>query len=147
MLPLAAFGLAGAAPDSDRRLTRLTHFFRKRKSGLESHASAFLETADRNGLDWRLLPAIATLESGAGKHAPHNNLFGWKSGRARFASIPAAIETVGYHLATAPAYAGKSLEAKLRTYNPVRRDYSALIRKIMREVSLPAPIPAVIAAR
>lgn len=41
----------------------------------------FVDSADRYGLDWRLLPAIAFQESNLGKNTPKDshNPFGWAS--------------------------------------------------------------------
>ncbi len=50
--------------DGDSRLVRLREFFLKHDSPVHYLASEFLEAADKNGLDWRLLPTIALVESG-----------------------------------------------------------------------------------
>jgi hypothetical protein len=70
--------------EKDGRYIRLKTFLEKRKSPVEHLAADFISAADRNQLDWRLLPAIATIESSAGKRYNNNNIFGWDSGWVRF---------------------------------------------------------------
>ena len=86
------------APDyrNDPRLETLRTFFRNADCPAEKYAAAFLEAADYNELDWRLLPSLSYVESTGGKAARYNNLFGWDSGRAHFpprlpVSTPSAI--------------------------------------------------------
>ena len=45
----------------------LRNFFDKYKCPITNLAGAFIEAADRHGLDWRLLPSIVFLETGGGK--------------------------------------------------------------------------------
>ncbi|OGY22273.1 MAG: hypothetical protein A2113_03290 [Candidatus Woykebacteria bacterium GWA1_44_8] len=46
---------------------------------MQGTGKEFVSAADRNGLDWRLLPAIAFQESNLGKKIPKgsHNPFGW----------------------------------------------------------------------
>jgi hypothetical protein len=90
--------------------------------------------ADRHQLDWRLLPSIALVESGGGKVAPNNNVFGWNSARHKFPSIQAGIHSVAERLANAPHYRGKSLEDKLKTYNP-RPEYRLTVQRVMNQLA------------
>lgn len=78
----------------DERIDRVATFFEKRGSDLSQYSSTFVEVADKNGIDYRLLPAIATIESGAGKSNFRDfNPFGW--GNKDFNSYEEAIEVVG----------------------------------------------------
>src|ERR1017187_7183838 len=88
------------APDyrTDPRLETLRTFFRNAACPAVEYAAAFLEAADYNELDWRLLPSLSYVETTGGKSARNNNLFGWDSGRARFRSPIAGIHAVGYRL-------------------------------------------------
>src|ERR1039457_7668003 len=72
------------APDyqNDPRLEPLRTFFRTAACPAVEYAAAFLEAADFNELDWRLLPSLSYVETTGGKSARNNNLFGWDSGRA-----------------------------------------------------------------
>ena len=82
--------------------------------------------ADKNDIDWRLLPAISVRESTGGKNACNkakHNFFGWGSCKVGFSSDEAAIETVAKNLGgnnptTAHHYDNKSVKEILNAYNP-----------------------------
>jgi hypothetical protein len=84
------------------------------------------EEADVNGLDWRLLPAIAVRESSGGKNACNknkHNSFGWGSCKIGFKSNDEAIEVIAQNLGgnnpvTAFHYDNKTTKEILRAYNP-----------------------------
>ena len=101
----------------DPRLSRLKKFFTDNDCPVKHLAVEFLVAADRNDLDWRLLPSIAFLESTGGKAYKNNNIFGWDNADIRFDSIKAGIHTVGDELAHSRFYKGRSLDEKIRTYN------------------------------
>lgn len=103
----------------DSRLQRLEHFFSKRRSPLLQLSSELLIAADKNGLDWRLLPSISIVESEGGKACRNNNVFGWLSGKRRFPSIQAGIHYVANRLAHSRLYEDRQTMEKLSAYNPV----------------------------
>jgi hypothetical protein len=82
--------------------------------------------ADKNDLDWRILPAIAVRESTGGKFdckRVENNPFGWGSCKISFKSNGEAIETVARNLGgnnpnTARHYDNKTTKQILKAYNP-----------------------------
>lgn len=85
----------------DKRTLILTRYLESVKSPLASHADIFVREADEHNLDWRLVPAIAGLESSFGKRIPTGsyNPFGWgvftgKSYGINFANWEDAISTV-----------------------------------------------------
>jgi hypothetical protein len=125
-----------ARPDyrDDPRLESLKTFFRDADCPAAEYAAAFLEAADRNLLDWRLLPSLSYVESTGGKSARHNNLFGWDSGRAHFPSPIAGIHAVGYRLSHSDIYKDKPLDKLLATYNP-SIEYVRKVKSIMRRIS------------
>jgi len=125
-----------ARPDyrEDPRLESLKTFFRDADCPAAEYAAAFLEAADRNLLDWRLLPSLSYVESTGGKSAPHNNLFGWDSGRAHFPSPIAGIHAVGSRLSHSDIYKDKPLDKLLATYNP-SIEYVRKVKSIMRRIS------------
>jgi hypothetical protein len=152
LLLVAAVGLFSIAPPmaayenqsqelsiqpSDPRLAALQRFFRRFRSPLDSHAADFLMASDRHGLDWRLLPGIAMVESGGGRNYIRNNVFGWANGRARFDSISHGIAVVATALAKGSRYAGKDLAGKLKAYNPGYPGYPRRVLWFMKK--LPAP--------
>lgn len=124
------------APDyrNDPRLESLRTFFRNAACPAEHYATAFLQAADHNELDWRLLPSLSFVESTGGKSARHNNLFGWDSGRAHFPSPIAAIHAVGYRLSHSELYKDKALDSLLATYNP-NEEYVKKVKSVMRRIS------------
>ncbi len=124
------------APDyrHDARLKNLQKFFRKAGCPAQKYSQEFLEAADAYDLDWRLLPSISFIESTGGKAAKNNNLFGWDSGRAGFASPVAGIHAVGYRLAHSELYRDKDLDGILATYNP-DEEYAQRVKFVMRQIS------------
>jgi hypothetical protein len=98
-------------------------FFKKRSMPMEGTGKTFVLVAEKYGLDWRLLPAIAVRESSGGKQACGHNPFGWGSCKLHnFVSYEQAIEALGKNLGgaaprTSGYYAGKSTKEKLYYYN------------------------------
>jgi hypothetical protein len=119
---------------NDARLIPLRQFFDRCECPAAEYAVDFLEVADEFALDWRLLPSLSFVESTGGKAGPHNNMFGWNSGRARFDTPVAAIRFVGHHLAQAAQYRSKSLDQVLKTYNPVGH-YAFKVKSVMQQIS------------
>ena len=117
---------------ADNRCEALLNFFKKYGSPLGIHAGEFLMAADKNRLDWRLLPGLAMVETTGGKHARTANVFGWDSGKAHFDSITAGIRHVANQLANSKLYRGKDTQGILRQYNPDRDTYP---RKVMRFIN------------
>lgn len=67
------------ASQPDERGDKLKSYLRSHDSPLAESADVFVEQADRNGLDWKLVAAIAGTESTFGKHIPSGsyNCWGW----------------------------------------------------------------------
>jgi hypothetical protein len=83
----------------DARSAILTQYFIKYKSPLVSLSDYLVEMADKNDLDFRLLPAIAQQESNLCKIIPEGtyNCWGWgihSRGTLGFESYEEAISTV-----------------------------------------------------
>jgi hypothetical protein len=101
-------------------------YFRERNMPLAGTGKLMVVEAEKNGLDWRLLPAIAVRESTGGKFACKKvtySYFGWGSCKINFKSHDHAIETVARNLGgnnpkTAHYYDDKTTIEILRTYNP-----------------------------
>ena len=86
---------------NDGRGVIVDNFLRKNGSPMVGMGSTFVFVADKYGIDWKLLPAIAFQESNLGKKIPKGsyNAWGWAvySGTlsgVRFDSWEHAIETV-----------------------------------------------------
>lgn len=85
----------------DGRYLVVDTFLAKYGSPMRGHGADFVQAADRNGLDWRLLPAIAFQESNLGKKIPRGsyNPFGWgiytgQNSGVRFQDWSDSIHTV-----------------------------------------------------
>jgi hypothetical protein len=148
MIFAGVLGIAAATAQGEQDVTKirkkfdlrealLRRFFRENHCPAEKYAGLFVKEADTHGLDWRLLPSLSFVESGGGKHARGNNLFGWANGKTTFDSISEAIHHVAEALSFGRAYRGKDLEQKLMTYNH-RTDYKSMVTEIMRQIS-PTP--------
>jgi hypothetical protein len=118
----------------DPRFEALRKFFQKGDCPAQHYSSAFLEAADKNELDWRLLPSLSYVESTGGKSARNNNIFGWDSGKAQFDSPTESIHRVGYRLAHSDLYRDKDLDEILATYNQ-NPEYGELVKSVMRRIS------------
>lgn len=119
----------------DPRLVRLQQFFEDRECPAHRFAEEFIAAADRNSLDWRLLPSISIIESGGGKAYRNNNIFGWGNGNLRFPSIRAGIAEVARVLGSSPRYRDKSVDQILRAFNPEHSDYGARVKAVMRQIA------------
>jgi CubicO group peptidase (beta-lactamase class C family) len=145
-LAMSAFGTvvvhAGEGGSADDRLPILKNFFNKYRSPLALHADDFLKTADRFGLDWRLLPSLVIIESG-GRNIRNNNVFGWGNGASRFRSVADSIAVVAECLTNKLPYRGKSFEEKMQAYNPRRRNYAGFVQKMMDQIAPESGLAAV----
>ncbi len=61
----------------DKRTEILTAFLKSYGSPLVDSASTFIEEADRNNLDWKLVVSISGVESWFGQRIPPNSYNGW----------------------------------------------------------------------
>jgi hypothetical protein len=145
MIFAGVLGIAGATAQADQDVTKMRRKFDLRESILrrflkenhypaEKYAGVFVAEADAHGLDWRLLPSLSIVESGGGKRAAGNNLFGWSNGKVSFDSISEAIHHVAQALSIGKPYRGKDLNGKLLAYNH-HPDYKAMVMDLMRQIS------------
>jgi len=116
-------------------------YFKERSMPLEGTGMSFVLIAEKYGLDYTLLPAIAVRESSGGKAACGFNPFGWGSCKMHnFHSYEEAIDALGRNLGganpkTARYYAGKSTMDKLYFYNgTVVPTYPAEVASIMKMI-------------
>jgi hypothetical protein len=135
----ADFDITKVHPKKDARIGLLRHFLKEKKAPAARYAETFIAEADSHGLDWRLLPSLAFVESGGGKHCRRNNLFGWDNGTSKFPSVTAAIHHVATALAEARPYRGKTIQGKLEAYNE-SPEYKVLVTRVMRRIS-PVVLP------
>jgi len=142
MVNVAQVTKAGTA-QHDPRLQKIEQFFADRDCPLRDSAAVFLEAADRNDLDWRLLPSISMVESSGGKDYRNNNVFGWDSCHESFSSVREGIHYVASQLANSRLYKDKNLDGKLRTYN-TNPDYPHRVKAFMRVMDPGEKRPAVV---
>lgn len=122
----------------DERAERIDAYFTQRKMPLAGYGKIFVEEADKNGIDWRLMPAISIKESSGGLHMCQYNPFGWGSCKVVFNSLEEAIRTLAVNLGgnnprTSPYYKGDT-RSKLHSYNgTVEAGYEDRVMTIMEK--------------
>lgn len=104
-LPSAENVLGDSIISKDARIEIVRQFFARYNSPLEPFASNIVEDADKYGLDYKLLPAIAMQESNLCQKIIVDSYNCWGFGIygktvTRFGSYPEAIDTVSKTLAT-----------------------------------------------
>jgi hypothetical protein len=132
--PVPARPIPEPAVKPDRRTVVLTAFFSKLHCPVADLATDFIDAADDNGLDWRLLPSIAIIESGGGKAARNNNLFGWDNGNTPFPTLRAGINHVAFKLGKSALYRDRDSAGKLKIYNP-DENYARTVLDVMNRIS------------
>jgi len=118
----------------DPRSARLGRFLAKLHCPVANLANDFVTAADKNKLDWRLLPSISIVESGGGKAARNNNIFGWGNGNLKFPSIKAGLQEVAFRLGRSPLYRNHNSAGKLKVYNP-DQEYASRVLDVMNRIS------------
>jgi hypothetical protein len=122
---------------------KIDDYFKEHKMPLEGFGEEMVKAAEKNGLDWRLLPAISVQESTGGKQACRSvsfNPFGWASCKIGFKSYKDAIHSVAAHLGgrietTASYYADATTEEILHHYNgSVVPSYPREVLAIMKTI-------------
>ncbi len=112
--------------NNDIRVDKVRIFFNRYDLPLSEYAESFVVSADRYGIDWRIVAAIGFIESTGGKFAckkVEHNAFGWGSCTIGFDSYEEAIDHISMNLAgkyskTSKYYAGKDIRGILEAYNP-----------------------------
>lgn len=104
-LPAASGTLKVSVSEQDARLTAVKEFFKRYKSDLLPYADDVIIAADKYGIDYRLIPAIAMQESNLCKKVPKDSYNCWGFGIygkkvTRFDNYKDAIDTVTKTLAS-----------------------------------------------
>lgn len=120
----------------DNRAQIIDTYYKEHNMPLEGYGEKMVEVADKNGLDWRLLPAISIRETSGGLHQCRtNNSFGWGSCKIQFKSQEEAIEIIGNKLSTLSVYKDTTTEHKLYHYNgTVVKTYPQEVLRIMNTI-------------
>lgn len=130
-----------------KKAEAIDSYYKERNMPLYGYGRKMVEEAEKNDLDWRLLPAISVIETTGGKNLckrlgeDNKNPFGWGSCKIGFKSFDKAIETVARNLGgnnpkTAHHYDGKTTLEIINKYNPpsIVPDYSKKIFKVMNSI-------------
>src|SRR3972149_7709135 len=96
----AAGMLAARLPVVDQRSVKLQKYLEWRRSPMAEEAAAFVAQADRHSLDWRLVAAIAGLESTFGRAVPSGSYNAWGWGIPTGASSGIAFASWEHGIAT-----------------------------------------------
>lgn len=113
----------------------LSSFMRRKNFVEPNNLAEIVQSASQASIPASLIVCIEFVESSGGKHyaLETNNPLGWQNGKASFPSVPAAIRHVSQELGSGRWYAGKTLEEKLRVYNP-RPYYSVKVLGCMSQL-------------
>lgn len=135
--------------EQEIKAAKIDAYFTKYDLPAAGHGMAMVVAADKYGLDWRLLPALAKLETTGGKNACKNpkganNWFGWGSCKISFDSVEESFDVIAMNLSgnnpkTERYYKGKTIDKILEVYNPpatpgITPNYHKLAFKIMDEI-------------
>lgn len=112
--------------EREEKAAMIDAYFASKGMPLKGYGLKMVLEAEKNDLDWRILPAISVRESTGGKHAcksVSNSPFGWGSCKISFKTMDESIETVARNLGgnnprTAHHYDDKTTLQILRAYNP-----------------------------
>ncbi len=121
----------------DRRVDKLKAFLESYDSPMADSAEAFVEIADKYGLDWKLVPAIAGVESTFGKNIPGGsyNAYGWANGAYAFESWEESIEVVSKALKE--KYVDKGLDTPFKmgpVYAPPSKTWAYKVTYFMNKL-------------
>ncbi len=128
------FPIVAGWQSSDPRYQAIKTYFHAGDCPVEILSQVFLYESDAHGLDWRLLPSLAVIESSGGKAYRGNNLFGWDRGDRRFDTLSSGIHEVASRLADSDLYRDKDLDDLLSTYNS-HAGYPSRVKSVMRRIS------------
>jgi len=117
----------------DNRYDKLETFFHSFGCPTPHYVSDYLGAADSYAIDYRLLPAISVLESTCGIYQRLNNRWGWDSARKGFSSFRAGLQYIARQLSEGRFYKNKSLDEKVRMYNP-NPQYARQVRTLMLKI-------------
>ena len=121
-------------PSIDARTLRLKKFFASLHCPVSYLAEDFIQAADDNHLDWRLLPSISIIESSGGKAYKNNNIFGWENGDHLFPTMRSSIHQIAFWLGKGPIYRDRGVEEKLHLYNK-DETYAQNVMTVMNRIS------------
>jgi hypothetical protein len=123
--------------EKDNREDILKNFLIKYNSPLVPYAKDFIKAADFYEVDWKLLPAIAGVESSFGKRIPKDsfNAYGWNNGKFKFSSWEDSIWYVNSQLKFNYLNRGKkSISQIAKIYAPPSNSWAGKVNFFIREI-------------
>lgn len=127
--PVSRKGLSDVDRDILGKARKIESYYQGQKTDMPmaDYAYELVIAAEKHGIDYALMPAIARFETSGGRNLCKseegaNNPFGFGSCRMAFDDFEHAFDHVAYSLSGAnpntTIYAGKTNEEKLFIYNP-----------------------------
>jgi len=122
------------------RAEKIDAFFASRNAPLQGYGMKFVEEAEKNDIDWRLLAAVSVIESNAGKQAckkADNSVLGYGSCKMNFKSIDHSIEVVSMKIGGKDSryyHDEMTVPQILRKYNSVIPTYVQKVTKVMKMI-------------
>ena len=140
-LPNSQPVISGNAISSDGRVEIIRQYLARYNSPLEPYADLIVQVSDLNGLDFRILTAIAQQESNLCKKSPDKtyNCWGWgihSKGTLGFSDYPSAVRTVAQGIKEEYLDKGYDTIDKMMTkYTPLSNGSWALgVTQFMQEM-------------
>ncbi len=126
--------LAEIVAEEDSRAKTLKKFLSANASPMEAEADNFVKIADKYNLDWKLLPAIAGVESTFGRFIPSGsyNAYGWNNGKYYFKSWSNATDFVANGIKTKWGGMGRISHWKIGPYYAQNPLWASRVDKFMR---------------
>jgi len=122
----------------DYRYLRLVGYLESARSPLKDYSWELVQTADAFEIDWRLVPAIAGLESSFGLRMVEGtfNAYGWAGGYYQFSNWPNSISYVTERLRNNYYNRGLKLPTQIGfVYAPPNPSWGGLVVSIMEKIS------------
>ena len=136
----------------DDRGAKIDAYFAQWDLPLAGYGDEMVAASDKYGIDWRILPALAMLETTGGKNLCENtrggminkNAFGFGGCSLYFSTFEQAFDAVAKTISgngekTSHLYKDKSIEEILEVYNPketpgITKNYHGKAIKVMNDI-------------
>lgn len=133
--------VGGSVDSGDGRVGKVTNFLEENNSPLTQYAGFIVNSADKYGIDYRLVPAIAMQESTLCRTIPANAAYNcWGFGiygkkRTSFNSYEEAIDRVTRYFADKKSNGVDTLDELGSIYNPSdHNDWKANVASFMTQL-------------
>lgn len=128
------------ARQMEGRAEVLQAYLAQYNSPLKYQAQILVDAADENSLDWKLVPAIAGVESTFGKYTPGGyNAWGWGVYGKHviyFRSYPEAIYAVSKGLKENYINKGLTTPAAINKHYSVSKSWSAKVNHFVKDIKI-----------